>query len=67
MWGHPALKARFRPACESRLQRLCRENTSFFWGVAPGCTMSRAVGAKQRSLSAEFRFMNFSASEKSER
>jgi hypothetical protein len=66
MWQYPALKAQFRPTYESRLQRLRRENTSFSWGVAPGYTMSRALGAKQRSLSAEFRFTNFSASQTTE-
>jgi len=66
MWQHPALKAEFRPTCESRVQRLRRENTSFSWGIAPGCTMSRALGAKQKSLSVEFRFTNFSASQTSE-
>jgi hypothetical protein len=66
MWQYRALKAQFRPTCESRLQRLRQENTSFSWGGAPDCTMNRALGAKQRSLSAEFRFTNFSASQTSE-
>jgi hypothetical protein len=66
MWQYPALKAQFRPTGESRVQRLGRENTSFPWGVAPSCTMNRALGAKQRSPSAEFRFTNFSACQTSE-
>src|SRR5262249_32005413 len=52
------LKARFRPTCESHLQR-CAGKDIVSWGPAPGFTMSRAVGAKRGYLSDGFRFSAF--------